>query len=178
VLCREHVYDALDNGSRDFDLGHTWDAAPLPCAVGLAVIDQLVERRLVERVRERGPRLRAELEAAVGGFDIVGEVRGRGFLLGVELVDPRDGESFLPDALDVGGSVENEAMDQGVLVLSTHATRDGFAGDEILLAPAYTSTDEELSAMIERLAAALGEVAGAIASRLSGPSAWAGGDAG
>jgi adenosylmethionine-8-amino-7-oxononanoate aminotransferase len=168
VLCREHVYDVLDNGSRDFDLGHTWDAAPLPCAIGLAVIDQLVERRLVDRVRARGPSLLDELDAAVGGMDIVGEVRGRGFLLGVELVDPRDGESYLPDEFGAGAWVENRALDRGLLVLSTHSTPDGFAGDELLLAPAYTSTDEELSEMIERFAAALGEVESEIARRLHG----------
>jgi adenosylmethionine-8-amino-7-oxononanoate aminotransferase len=51
VLCRQHVYDALDRGSREFDLGHTWDGAPLSSAVGLAVLDLLVERGLVERAR-------------------------------------------------------------------------------------------------------------------------------
>jgi adenosylmethionine-8-amino-7-oxononanoate aminotransferase len=132
------------------------------------VIDQLVERRLVDRVRARGPSLLHELDAAVGGMDIVGEVRGRGFLLGVELVDPRDGESYLPDELDAGAWVENRALDRGLLVLSTHSTPDGFSGDELLLAPAYTSTDEELSEMIERFAAVLGEVASEIARRLHG----------
>src|SRR5437667_3459992 len=63
VLCRGHVYDAIAEGSREFDLGHTWDGAPLPAAVGLAVLDILVKRNLVDRVRERGPRLRDELEA-------------------------------------------------------------------------------------------------------------------
>ena len=53
-----------------------------------AVLDLLVERGLVDRVRDRGPGLRDELEAALEGSEIVREVRGRGFLLGVELVDP------------------------------------------------------------------------------------------
>ncbi|HZB00815.1 MAG TPA: aminotransferase class III-fold pyridoxal phosphate-dependent enzyme, partial [Actinomycetota bacterium] len=90
VLCRQHVYDAIDRGSREFDLGHTWDGAPLSSAVGLAVIDLIEERGLVERVRERGPSLRGELASALEDVPIVGEVRGLGFLLGVELVDPRD----------------------------------------------------------------------------------------
>ena len=78
VLCRQHVYDALDRGSREFDLGHTWDGAPLSCAVGLAVLDLLEERDLVRRVRERGPSLRDELESALEGSEIVREVRGGG----------------------------------------------------------------------------------------------------
>ena len=75
-LCRRHVYDALDHGSREFDLGHTWDGAPLPTAVGLAVLDVLEERDLVARVRERGPGLRDELTSALKGLDVVCEVVG------------------------------------------------------------------------------------------------------
>lgn len=149
VLCGRHVYDAIDRGSREFDLGHTWDGAPLSSAVGLAVLDLLVERRLVEHVGERGPRLLEELAGALSGSEIVREVRGRGFLLGVELVDPRDGESFLPVDLDVAAIVDDTAFEHGLLVTSTHPQADGFAGDQTLLAPAYVATDDELAQIVE-----------------------------
>jgi adenosylmethionine-8-amino-7-oxononanoate aminotransferase len=168
VLCRQHVYDAIDQGSREFDLGHTWDGAPLSSAVGLAVIDLLVERGLVERVRDRGPSLRDELEAALAGAEIVREVRGRGFLLGVELVDPRDGESFLPVELDVAALVDDTAFEHGVLVTSTHPQADGYAGDQTLLAPAYVSTDEELGEMVGRFAATIEDVERTIKDSFSG----------
>lgn len=158
VLCRQHVYDAIDQGSREFDLGHTWDGAPLSSAVGLAVIDLIVGRGLVERVRERGPSLLGELEASLSGSEIVREVRGRGFLLGVELVDPRDGTSFLPDDLDAASLVDDTALERDLLVTSTHSQADGYAGDQVLLAPAYTSTDAELEEMVERFAATIRDV--------------------
>ena len=158
VLCRQHVYDAIDQGSREFDLGHTWDGAPLSSAVGLTVLDLIVERGLVERVRERGPGLLGELDAAVSGSDIVREVRGRGFLLGVELVDPRDGTSFLPDDLDAASLVDDTALERDLLVTSTHSQADGYAGDQVLLAPAYTSTDAELEELVERFAATIRDV--------------------
>ena len=170
VLCRQHVYDAIDQGSREFDLGHTWDGAPLSSAVGLAVIDLLVERGLVERVRDRGPSLRDELEAALAGAEIVREVRGRGFLLGVELVDPRDGESFLPVELDVAALVDDTAFEHGLLVTSSHPQADGFAGDQTLLAPAYVSTDEELTEMVGRFVATIEDVEREIKDHLSGSS--------
>ncbi len=158
VLCRAHVYEALDNGTREFDLGHTWDGAPLPAAVGLAVLDLLVEHELVERVRDRGPSLRDELAEALSGSEVVGEVRGRGFLLGIELVDPRDGTSFLPVEVDAASMVDDLAFEHGLLVTSTHPQVDGFAGDQVLLAPAFTSTDDELTEMVERLRVTIDDV--------------------
>jgi hypothetical protein len=166
VLCREHVYVALAEGSAEFDLGHTWDGAPLPCAVGVAVLNYIVRHRLVDRVRDRGPELLAQLKAAMKGIEIVGEVRGRGFLLGVSLVDPRDGKSFLPHELDAASLVDDIAFERGLLVSSTHSTPDGYAGDEVLLAPAFTSTEEELQEMIERFIETLGHVQKAVEKRL------------
>lgn len=153
VLCRRHVYDAVATGSRVFDLGHTWDGAPLPSAVGLAVIEYLKRHRLVERVAGRGPALRAELEAALAERELVREVRGRGFLLGVDYVDPRDRESFLDPELSVARRMDIEALRRGLIVYSTQPTADGYTGDQTLLAPAFTSTEEELGLVVERMAA-------------------------
>jgi hypothetical protein len=155
TFCRQHVFDALANGSREFEHGHTWDGAPLPCAVGLAVLNALQQRGLVERVAQRGPRLRDELEQALSGFATVKEVRGRGFLLGVELVDPRDGESFLPDELNVAAMVDQTALEHGLLVTSTHSTSDGYTGDQTLLAPAFVATDADLAEIVERFASTI-----------------------
>ncbi|HEY1331794.1 MAG TPA: aminotransferase class III-fold pyridoxal phosphate-dependent enzyme, partial [Actinomycetota bacterium] len=176
VLCRQHVYDALDQGSREFDLGHTWDGAPLSAAVGLAVLDILESRGLVDRVRDRGPALRDELEAALMDLAMVREVRGRGFLLGVEVVDPRDGTSFLPEEMDVAALIDRTALEHGVLVTSTQSTADGYAGDQTLLAPAFTASDGELAQMVERFAGAMAAVERSVTEMLSG-TAGAGGSA-
>ncbi|MFI5282820.1 MAG: aminotransferase class III-fold pyridoxal phosphate-dependent enzyme, partial [Candidatus Dormibacterales bacterium] len=144
----------------------TWDGAPLPSAVGLAVVDYIVRNKLVDRVHDRGPRLVEQLRAALKGSAIVGEVRGRGFLLGVELVDPRDGKSFIPHEIDAATLVDDMAFDLGLLVSSTHSTLDGFAGDEVLLAPAFTSTDDELDEMVKRFRVTIDAVEGAVRKKL------------
>ena len=166
VLCRQHVYDAIAGGSRTFTLGHTWDGAPLSCSVGLKVIDVLKKEGLVERVRTRGPRLRDELAAALSGVAMVHEVRGRGYLLGVEYVDPRDGKSFLPPELRTAGRVDDVAFEDGLITYSTMPTRDGFAGDQTLFAPPFTSTDAELAEMVERFAGAVRQVAKELEAKL------------
>jgi adenosylmethionine-8-amino-7-oxononanoate aminotransferase len=89
-------------------------------------------------------------------------------LLGVEFVDPRDGESLLPDELDAGALVDQRAFEHGLLVTSTHSTADGFTGDQTLLAPAFIATDEELAEMVERFAATVADVEEAIKQTLTG----------
>ena len=170
VLCREEVYRAFAEGSRAFELGHTWDGAPLPCAVGLAVINYLRDRNLVERVRAEGPKLRLALETALADSELVAEVRGRGFLLGIDYADPRDGRSFLPPEVDLARRIDVEALARGLVVYSTQPTRDGYAGDQTLIAPAFTSSDEELSLIVERMADTIRAVEEEVLLELGSPA--------
>jgi adenosylmethionine-8-amino-7-oxononanoate aminotransferase len=151
VLCTAAVYDAIDQGSGDFDHGHTWDGAPLPCAVAEAVIDQIVAGDLVARVATAGGPFRDLLEAAIGDLPIVREVRGSGFLVGIEL-----------DPAATSGDVEQAIVEAGLrhdlLLAATSTVADGFVGDQVALAPSFTSTDAELDLIVERSAAALADL--------------------
>lgn len=168
MLVQEHVYQAVAKGSRSFEPGHTWDGAPVSCAVGSAVIAHLKREGLIEAVRERGPWLRSEFARALEGYDIVREVRGRGFLLGASYVDPEDGTSLLDPALRVARRIDAEALERLLLVYSTQPTADGYAGDQTLLAPAFIASDLELEQMVERLAATVGAVDAQVKRELSG----------
>jgi adenosylmethionine-8-amino-7-oxononanoate aminotransferase len=171
VLVHDRVYRAIADGSRRFTLGHTWDGAPLPCAVGLKVLDVLRSEELVPRVHDRGATLLEELTEALDDVPIVREVRGHGYLLGVSFVDPRDGASFLPPELRVGGRIDAAAFDDGLITLSTQPTRDGYAGDQTLFAPAFTTSDEELEDMGGRFVGAIRRVAEQVVDELSSASA-------
>jgi adenosylmethionine-8-amino-7-oxononanoate aminotransferase len=167
MLCTDSVFAAVAEGSRAFELGHTWGGAPVQCAVGLAVIDYLRTHELVERVAELGPRLRSSLAAALEESELVREVRGRGFLLGIDYVDPRDGESLLEPELDVARRIDMEALERGLLVYSTQPTLDGYAGDQTLLAPAFVSSEAELAEMVERMARVVSAIERQVKDRLS-----------
>jgi adenosylmethionine-8-amino-7-oxononanoate aminotransferase len=169
VLCREHIYDAIAEGSRAFEHGHTWDGAPVPAAVGVAVLAYIQEHGLVERVHELGPSVRSNLEAALAGCEMVREVRGTGFLFGVDYVDPSDGESFLPQELGVARRIDTTALQLGLTVYSTQPTADGYAGDQSLLAPAFVMTDEELDQVVELMGAAVRAVEKDVKRRLAAP---------
>jgi len=104
--------------------------------------------------------------AALAEIPMVREVRGHGFLLGVEYVDPRDGSSFLPPELGVARRIDLAAMEMGVIVYSTMPTRDGFAGDQTLFAPPFTTPDADLDEMISRFAATIRTVARSVDEEL------------
>ena len=159
VLCRDRVYQAFAAGSGRFALGHTWDGAPLSCAVGLAVVDVLRQEGWIEHVARRGPRLREQLESALSGIDMVGRVRGVGYLLGVEYADPRDGVSFLPRELKVAARVDRQCDDNGLLILRTQPNGDGMAGDQSLFAPPFVTPEPDLEEMVERFARSVRQVA-------------------
>ena len=135
------------------------------------MLAQLARRGLVERVRERGPALRDELAVALEGCDMVREVRGRGFLLGVDYVDPRDGESLLPEELGVARRIDTTALENELIVYSTQPTADGYAGDQTLLAPAFVASDDELRAICERLGDTVRMVERWVKARLGAPAA-------
>ena len=180
TLCHERVYDAVASGSRRFTLGHTWHGAPLPCAVGSAVIDALRREALIDRVAERGPRLRDELADALADVNMVREVRGHGYLLGVEYVDPRDRSSFLPPGLRVAGRIDDLALERGLVILSIQPTGDDYVGDQSLFAPPFTTGDSELEEMVARFAGVVRDVAGEVERDLAGrepvPEAVSAGD--
>jgi adenosylmethionine-8-amino-7-oxononanoate aminotransferase len=90
---------------------------------------------------------------------MVAEVRGQGFLLGIEYADPADGRAFLDPALRVAQRIDQEALRRGLIVYSTQPTADGYAGDQTLLAPAFNATDGELEEMVERMRATVEAVA-------------------
>jgi len=166
VLASEAVVEPILEGSGYFDLGHTWDGAPLSAAIGLAVLDILEGEGLVERVAGIGEGFRDQVARAVGDLAIVGEVRGRGLLVGIELVDPRDGHSILPEQLDVATLADDVCFEHGLLVTSSHPNADGMASDQMLLAPSFVASEEERAEMVTRLATALGDLEQRVRARL------------
>lgn len=122
---------------------------PLPAAVGLAVLDVVEKSGLIERARRSGGRLRAGLEALQQRFDCIGDVRGRGLLLGLEIVKDRAGRS--PD-LEMSDRIGAEAMARG---LSMNIVKLPAMGAVFRIAPPLTISDDEIDQGLEIMADAL-----------------------
>jgi adenosylmethionine-8-amino-7-oxononanoate aminotransferase len=135
--------------------GHTFTNSPLACAAGIATIEVLAEERVLERVAERGAWLGQRLRALAEEFPFVGDVRGLGYMWGLEFV--ADPETAAPPdpALDVTAKAVAAAAASRLIVYPARFCVDGTRGDAILIGPPLTATDEELGELLLRLRATL-----------------------
>jgi adenosylmethionine-8-amino-7-oxononanoate aminotransferase/uncharacterized protein YhfF len=135
--------------------GHTFTNAPLACAAGIATIEALEEERLVDRVARRGAQFGAELRALQPEFPFLGDVRGAGYLWGLEFVaDPATAAPPDP-ALDITAKTVAAAAASRLIVYPARFCVDGTRGDAVLIGPPLTATDEELHELLVRLRATL-----------------------
>jgi adenosylmethionine-8-amino-7-oxononanoate aminotransferase len=149
------IYDAVVAGSGFFQHGHTYMAHPTACAAALAVQEAIVEEQLLGRVRLQGAKLRELLDARLGAHRHVGDIRGRGLLLGLELVADRATKRPFAPERRLHARIKAEAMARGLMCYPNGGTIDGNRGDHVLLAPPYIVSDKELEQVVDRLAAAI-----------------------
>jgi adenosylmethionine-8-amino-7-oxononanoate aminotransferase len=115
LICRDHIAAAFWGDLPEnpgFVEGHTFEGNPISCAAGIAVLSEIIERDLCANSRAMGARLRAGLEG-LSRYGIVGDIRGKGLFLGVELVaDPATKRRFDPP---IGTLIGKRALENGLL---------------------------------------------------------------
>ena len=138
--------------------GFTWSHNGLGAAAAGAVLQVLRDRDLVARSAALGERLRADLSIALTDSPIVGEVRGLGTMIGIELVrDPETKEPFSRSER-VTERVVGAARDDGLLLYSSTGHVDGHDGDLLMLGPPFVLTDDDAGTLVERTASAIRSV--------------------
>lgn len=155
VMVQQRIVDAMQEGSGFFQHGHTYLGHAIACAASLAVQDVIRRDNLLQRVREQGAGLRQRLEQALGQHPKVGDIRGRGLFMGIELVQDRATKQTFDPALALHARIKREAMAQGLMVYPMGGTIDGRQGDHVLLAPPFIISDDELDQLTERLVGAI-----------------------
>jgi adenosylmethionine-8-amino-7-oxononanoate aminotransferase len=135
--------------------GHTYSGHTAACAAGLAV-QRLIEREsLVPRVRDRGATLIRALRESLDGFDEVGDVRGRGFFIGVELVSDRRTKQPFPAERRVNLEIGRHAFENGLICYPCAGNVGGGLGDTIIIAPPYNATEAELEELVAKFTLAV-----------------------
>lgn len=155
VLAQGAIVERLRRGSGSFLHGHTYIGHPVAAAAALAVQEVIERDGLLQQVQRRGATLRRMLGDVFGQHPHVGDIRGRGLFVGIELVRDRvSKEPFAPQRR-LHAAIKNEAMARGLMVYPMGGTVDGQRGDHILMAPPFIVSASDLSEIVARLAEAL-----------------------
>ncbi len=155
TLVNGRVAEAIHAAHGGYQTGHTFSGHTTACAAGLAV-QRIIERdALIERVRKSGAEFQAALRAHLARFDEVGDVRGRGYFIGIELVRDRHTKSPFPRARALSYDVGRRSFADGLICYPCAGNVDGVNGDSIILAPPYNVLDSELEEIMAKLSAAI-----------------------
>ena len=155
ITFTDNNLDLAISGSGFFRHGPTSLGHAGACAAALAV-QQVIEREgLLGKVQRDAALLQQLLTERLGSNPHVGDIRGRGFFWGVELVQDRASKAPFDPARRLHAKVKAAAFARGLLVYPMGGTVDGRYGDHVLLAPPFIATTEELTRIVSLLAEAL-----------------------
>ncbi|MBZ5750669.1 aspartate aminotransferase family protein [Metabacillus rhizolycopersici] len=148
TLVSEKVMTPILKGSGSIMSGHTYSANPQSAAVALAVLDYIEKHRLIEKVKDNGDYLLGKLKALALTTDIIGDVRGKGLMIGIEFVaDPTTKRSFTPET-ELTSKIVEKARDKGLLIYPASTGNEGVNGDAVILSPPFVITKEEIDQLV------------------------------
>jgi adenosylmethionine-8-amino-7-oxononanoate aminotransferase len=139
-----------------FHYGHTHKGSPLGCAVGLAVLEETVDRGLIARAEATGAYLRQRLSALMPEIPILGDVRGRGLLNAAEIVADQATKAMLPRDVDVIGDLKTIALGNGLLIYGRRS-QGGRYGDWLMMTPPLIAEPADIDMVVDGVAASLRE---------------------
>ncbi|MFD1696114.1 aspartate aminotransferase family protein [Roseibium aestuarii] len=164
TLLSRRIFEAFANGTGFFQHGHTYMGHPMAAAAGVAVQTVIRRDHLLDNVRAMGNFLSAQLHEQLGQNPHVGDIRGRGLFMGVELVRDRETKEPFDPALKLHARIKREAMERGLMVYPMGGTINGRSGDHILLAPPFIVTEKDVETIVNRLGQAIGAALSTISS--------------
>ncbi len=155
LAAQEQVVSALRQAGTPWVMGHTYSQNPVCAAAGLAVLEYLQRYDLVRAAEERGQQLLAGLQGLIGRHRILGDVRGMGLLLGVELV--RDGSTREPFPVEDGMAFRfaRACVEEGAAVYPGQSGADGLVGDHALVTPPLIIDRQQVDELVGAIDRAL-----------------------
>ncbi len=154
TIANERVYEAFDE---PFAHGHTYGSHPVVCAAGLAVLEYMMEHKLVENSRSTGEYLQKKLKPLTENPS-VGDVRGLGLFSGIEFVKDKETKEPFDPSIKYFNRVVERCYENGLLVYPGNGTVDGVKGDHIQVAPPLVASREEVDEISEILIMSIDEV--------------------
>jgi adenosylmethionine-8-amino-7-oxononanoate aminotransferase len=155
TLVSDRIYQAIVGGSGFFQHGHTYIGHATACAAALEVQRVIADDHLLPNVQARGEQLRGQLREHYAQHPHIGDVRGRGLFVGVELVQDRATKAPFDAKLKLHAAIRREAFARGLMVYPMGGTVDGKSGDHVLLAPPFICTARDIDEIVNRLTDAI-----------------------
>ncbi|WP_088013184.1 aspartate aminotransferase family protein [Gottfriedia acidiceleris] len=147
TIASDRVIEPIMQGSKVVMSGHTFSANPLSAAVSLAVIEYVEKHNLVQAAKEKGNYLMNKLQRLKEEFPFIGDVRGKGLLIGIEFIHDIKSSSFI-----------QKVMNKGLLLYPSVAGKNGKEDCAFMIAPPLTITYEELDELLQILTESLKEL--------------------
>lgn len=144
--------------------GHTYFSNPFSCAVALAVVDVVQQDGLIARAAELGPYLEQQLLALKARHRSLGDVRGKGLLMAIELVADKDTKTALPAALNAPARLTEHGLRHGLALYNRRANQGAY-GDIQLITPPLIATRADIDELARRLGLALTDFEAEMAQR-------------
>jgi adenosylmethionine-8-amino-7-oxononanoate aminotransferase len=155
MLCSDQIYKAIEQGSGFFQHGHTYLGHPVACAAAHAVVSEIIDRRLLDKVLTQGVRLQKALTDKFGDHPNIGDIRGRGLFFGLEFVRDRKTKAPFPPQIGFNKLFKKAAFNAGLICYPMGGTIDGQQGDHVLLAPPFTIGIGHIEEIVSKLDKAL-----------------------
>lgn len=155
MLCTSKIHDAIRDGSGFFQHGHTYVGHPVACAAALAVVERLVDDNVVGCVTSKGLAMQTALVQRMGQHPNVGDIRGEGLFLGIELVKDRETKEPFEPSQKINSKIKKTAFDLGLICYPMGGTLDGQRGDHILIAPPFIISDGQIEEAADKLTRAI-----------------------
>ena len=156
TIVRGFVHDTIVEEFGAFAHGHTYIGHATACAAAFAVARVVHQDDLLTNVSHIGALLRKELSTALADHPLVGDIRGRGLLIGIELVADRDSKAPADPGLAM--RIKNAAMQDGLIIYPSSGTADGKQGAHILLAPPFIYEAAHVDELVSKLSGVLGGI--------------------
>ena len=151
AVCSDEIFDTImKKGSGSFVHGHTYAGNPLSAAISLKVMEIMERDKIMETAHDNSLYFREKIRD-LRAYDFVGDVRGLGYMFGVEFVKDKETKEPFDPKLKFRDIITEKSFDAGVIVYPGGGSVDGKRGDHILLAPPINITKTEIDEMFERL---------------------------
>lgn len=164
MVVSDKIRQALSGGTGRFVHGLTYSGTPSACFIGLKVHEIMRREGLFTRPASIGRYLKEKLEGLARRHEMIGEIRGKGLLLGIELVADHSSRAPFERSLEVSRRVV-DGMRARNIIITAGINSGGFGGDQLQISPPFTISEAEIDELVGALDEVLSEVARSLAAQ-------------